>query len=126
MNLIEVTTPAHQLEFIEMAVRLYRDEKNWIRPIDQDIEGLARIGVACFRLLLAEAGPRFNENAWDLTTAALVRLFALTTPKDLIAARRKLLGATAEEEAAEAAALAPFLAVRKVGLRREQRTARSG
>ena len=40
MNLIEVTTPAHQLEFIEMAVRLYRNEKNWIRPIDQDIEGL--------------------------------------------------------------------------------------
>ena len=40
MTLIEVTTPAHQLEFIEMAVRLYRNEKNWIRPIDQDIEGL--------------------------------------------------------------------------------------
>ena len=40
MNLIEVTTSAHQLEFIEMAVWLYRNEKNWIRPIDQDIEGL--------------------------------------------------------------------------------------
>jgi hypothetical protein len=40
MKIIEVTTPAHQLEFIEMAVRLYRNEKNWIRPIDQDIEGL--------------------------------------------------------------------------------------
>jgi hypothetical protein len=40
MTLIEVTTPAHQLEFIEMAVRLYSNEKNWIRPIDQDIEGL--------------------------------------------------------------------------------------
>jgi hypothetical protein len=40
MTLIEVTTPAHQLEFIEMAVWLYRNEKNWIRPIDQDIEGL--------------------------------------------------------------------------------------
>ncbi|MEY3565350.1 MAG: hypothetical protein RJA23_1520, partial [Bacteroidota bacterium] len=40
MKLIEVTTPAHQLEFIEMAVQLYRNEKNWIRPIDQDIEGL--------------------------------------------------------------------------------------
>lgn len=72
--------------------------------IDQDIEGLARIGVACFRLLLAEAGPRFNEYAWDLTTSALVRLFTLTTPNDLLAARRKLLGATAEEEAADAAA----------------------
>jgi hypothetical protein len=40
MTLIEVITPAHQLEFIEMAVWLYRFEKNWIRPIDQDIEGL--------------------------------------------------------------------------------------
>ena len=40
MKLIEVTTSAHQIEFIEMAVWLYRNEKNWIRPIDQDIEGL--------------------------------------------------------------------------------------
>lgn len=40
MKLIEVSTPAHQREFLEMAVRLYKDEKNWIRPLDQDIEGL--------------------------------------------------------------------------------------
>jgi hypothetical protein len=40
MKLIEVTTPAHQKEFIEMAVRLYKNEKNWIRPLDADIEGL--------------------------------------------------------------------------------------
>ena len=40
MKLIEVTTSAHQIEFIEMALWLYRNEKNWIRPIDQDIEGL--------------------------------------------------------------------------------------
>ena len=40
MKLIEVTTPAHQKEFIEMAVRLYKNEKNWIRPLDPDIEGL--------------------------------------------------------------------------------------
>ncbi|MEP0713407.1 hypothetical protein [Algoriphagus sp.] len=40
MQLIEVTTPAHQKEFIEMAVRLYKNEKNWIRPLDADIEGL--------------------------------------------------------------------------------------
>ena len=30
MKLIEVSTPAHQREFLEMAVRLYKDEKNWI------------------------------------------------------------------------------------------------
>lgn len=40
MKLIEVTSSAHQIEFIEMALWLYRNEKNWIRPIDQDIEGL--------------------------------------------------------------------------------------
>jgi len=40
MKLIEVTTPAHEREFIEMAVRLYKNEKNWIRPLDADIEGL--------------------------------------------------------------------------------------
>jgi len=40
MKLIEVVTPAQQKAFLELAVRLYRNEKNWIRPIDQDIEGL--------------------------------------------------------------------------------------
>jgi hypothetical protein len=40
MKLIEVVTPAHQKEFLEMAVRLYKNEKNWIRPLDSDIEGL--------------------------------------------------------------------------------------
>jgi hypothetical protein len=40
MKLIEVVTPAQQKAFLELAVWLYRNEKNWIRPIDQDIEGL--------------------------------------------------------------------------------------
>jgi len=40
MKLIQVATPAHQKEFIKMAVQLYKNEKNWIRPIDADIEGL--------------------------------------------------------------------------------------
>jgi len=40
MKLIEVSMPAHQKAFIEMAVRLYKNEKNWIRPLDADIEGL--------------------------------------------------------------------------------------
>lgn len=40
MKLIEVITPAQQKAFLELAVWLYRNEKNWIRPIDQDIEGL--------------------------------------------------------------------------------------
>jgi hypothetical protein len=40
MKLVEVSTPALQTEFIKMAVRLYKNEKNWIRPLDKDIEGL--------------------------------------------------------------------------------------
>jgi len=40
MKLLEVTSSAHQKEFYEMAVRLYKEEKNWIRPLDKDIEDL--------------------------------------------------------------------------------------
>jgi hypothetical protein len=40
MQLIEVSTPAHRKEFIQMAVTLYKEEKNWIRPLDKDIDGL--------------------------------------------------------------------------------------
>jgi hypothetical protein len=66
MTLIEVTTPAHQIEFIEMAVWLYRNEKNWIRPIDQDIEGLFhtetnklfRNGAKAKRWLLQDASGK--------------------------------------------------------------------
>jgi len=63
MKLIEVTTPAHQREFIEMAVSLYKNEKNWIRPLDADIEGLFhketnklfRSGAKAKRWLLQDA-----------------------------------------------------------------------
>jgi GNAT superfamily N-acetyltransferase len=40
MKIQEVNSPELQKEFIEMAVRLYKDEENWIRPLDKDIEGL--------------------------------------------------------------------------------------
>ncbi|MCF1751894.1 hypothetical protein [Mariniradius sediminis] len=40
MKILEVTTPAQAKEFLEMAARLYKSEKNWIRPLDKDIEGL--------------------------------------------------------------------------------------
>ena len=69
--------------------------------IDQDIEGLARIGVACLRLLLAEMGPRFDAHAWNSVAKSLVHLFEATTPKALLAARRVLIGATAEEKATD-------------------------
>src|SRR5687768_10986398 len=38
MQVIEVNSPAHRQEFILLPVRLYKKEKNWIRPLDKDIE----------------------------------------------------------------------------------------
>ncbi|NDC41045.1 MAG: hypothetical protein EBZ77_05770, partial [Chitinophagia bacterium] len=38
MQLQEVTTPAQKRAFLEMAVALYRDDPNYIRPLDKDIE----------------------------------------------------------------------------------------
>lgn len=40
MKLIEVTSPAHIQEFIQLPVRLYRNEPHWIRPLDSDIEAV--------------------------------------------------------------------------------------
>jgi hypothetical protein len=56
-----------------------------------DIEGLARIGVACLQLLLQEAGPRFTGEIWDQVTACVVRLFDSSTPLELLACRRYFL-----------------------------------
>ncbi|GAB5523428.1 MAG: hypothetical protein Roseis2KO_13000 [Roseivirga sp.] len=37
MTLVEVTNKQTEKEFIQLPVRLYKDEKNWIRPLDKDI-----------------------------------------------------------------------------------------
>jgi len=37
MKLIEVTGAQTEKEFLQLPVRLYKNEKNWIRPLDQDI-----------------------------------------------------------------------------------------
>lgn len=37
MQLTEVTTAAHQQEFLQVAVDIYRNDPNWIRPLDKDI-----------------------------------------------------------------------------------------
>ena len=56
-----------------------------------DIEGLARIGVACLQLLLSEAGPRFTPDIWDIIVGSVVRLFDSSTPLELLACRRYFL-----------------------------------
>jgi Sec7-like guanine-nucleotide exchange factor len=58
--------------------------------IDQPSEGLARVGVAALRLLLAEAGPRFDQSTWDLVCVSLERLFVACAPSPLLDARKIL------------------------------------
>jgi len=78
MKLIEVVTPAHQKAFLALAVWLYRNEKNWIRPIDQDIEGLFH----------AETNKLFRNGAkakrWllqDESEKTIGRIAAFVNPK---------------------------------------------
>src|SRR5215207_4478763 len=40
MKIEEVTTPVQRREFLMLPVRLYKNEKNWIRPLDKDIESV--------------------------------------------------------------------------------------
>lgn len=40
MKVIEVKSSQDIREFINLPVRLYKDEENWIRPLDKDIKGI--------------------------------------------------------------------------------------
>lgn len=40
MQIIEVNTPALERDFILMPLELYKNDHNWIRPLDQDIEAV--------------------------------------------------------------------------------------
>ena len=40
MKIIEVSTPQYAREFLLLPVRLYKQEPNWIRPLDKDIESV--------------------------------------------------------------------------------------
>jgi hypothetical protein len=40
MKIIEVQTAEHIKEFLSLPVLLYKNEKNWIRPLDKDIESV--------------------------------------------------------------------------------------
>ena len=61
-KIVEVDSPKRIQEFLKLPVRLYRNEKNYIRPLDQDIEDVFdpnknkffRNGEACRWLLLDE------------------------------------------------------------------------
>jgi GNAT superfamily N-acetyltransferase len=65
MKIVEVATAAHAREFIEFAVRLYKDHPVWIRPLDADIDNVFdpeknkafRHGT-CIRWLLQDAAGK--------------------------------------------------------------------
>lgn len=40
MNIVEVATNKHKEAFIKLPVKIYKDEQNWIRPLDKDIEAV--------------------------------------------------------------------------------------
>ncbi|MBT1702656.1 hypothetical protein [Chryseosolibacter indicus] len=40
MNIFEVVTPQQKKEFLTLPVKLYKNEPNWIRPLDKDIENV--------------------------------------------------------------------------------------
>ena len=40
MHLVEVNDARTRKEFLEFPARLYKNEKNWIRPLDQDIDAV--------------------------------------------------------------------------------------
>ncbi len=39
-TIIEVDSPSRKKEFLELPVRLYKNEENWIRPLDVDVESV--------------------------------------------------------------------------------------
>lgn len=40
MKILEVITALHRREFLQLPIRLYKEELNWIRPLDKDIESI--------------------------------------------------------------------------------------
>jgi hypothetical protein len=59
MKILEVVTPQHVEDFLLLPVRLYKNEPNWIRPLDKDIHSVFDKGLnkafrhgECIRWLL--------------------------------------------------------------------------
>jgi len=71
MNLIEVNNTALAKEFLEVPVTIYKNDPNWIRPLDQDIEAVFdpgknknfRQGEACRWILKDDKGKSIGRVA---------------------------------------------------------------
>ena len=79
MTIVEVNNSASRKEFLEFPVRLYKNEQNWIRPLDKDIEGVFdekknkkfRNGEACRWLLQDDSGKTIGKAAGDTVNLVL-------------------------------------------------------
>lgn len=40
MNIVEVTSDKHKKDFLRLSLSIYKDDPNWIRPLDKDIEAV--------------------------------------------------------------------------------------
>ncbi|QDH77963.1 hypothetical protein FKX85_02490 [Echinicola soli] len=78
MNVLEVTGSADAREFLDMAVRLYQNEKNWIRPIDADIEGLFDVKT---NKLFRKGAKAKRWLLLDDSGKTIGRIAAFTNPK---------------------------------------------
>ena len=63
MQIIEVQSPKQKKDFLLLPLKIYRDDPNWIRPLDKDIEAVFDPGQnkffrggECARFLLLENG----------------------------------------------------------------------
>ncbi len=71
MKIVEVSTPQQAREFLMLPVKLYRNESNWIRPLDQDVESVFdteknkafRHGQATRWILVNDAGETIGRVA---------------------------------------------------------------
>jgi len=71
MKIVEVSTPQQAREFLMLPVKLYRNEPNWIRPLDQDVESVFdteknkafRHGQASRWILVNDAGETIGRVA---------------------------------------------------------------
>ncbi|NQZ77090.1 MAG: hypothetical protein HRT61_13460 [Ekhidna sp.] len=71
MQIVEVNDPKTAKEFLKFPVRLYKNEPNWIRPLDKDVNGVFdpkvnkyfRHGEVCRWLLLDDQGKTIGKIA---------------------------------------------------------------
>ncbi|WP_226390132.1 hypothetical protein [Penaeicola halotolerans] len=78
MRLIEVNTTSLENEFILFPVRLYKNEQNWIRPLDKDIRDIFDINK---NKLFKQGGKCIRWILKDVEGVTIGRVAAFINPK---------------------------------------------